>query len=80
VSEESLVLLEDAVDLSAGRRPPFGTAADYIRAAVEFAASRTTPGEDAHAALLRLILDGSGVVQILYQAAERARLAAPNQP
>ncbi|HHH28514.1 MAG TPA: hypothetical protein ENK57_09230 [Polyangiaceae bacterium] len=80
MSELSLVLLEDAVDVSAGRRAPLGTARDYLVCAVEFAGSRARSGEDAHAALLRLILDGSGVVSILYQAAYRARLADHKEP
>lgn len=79
MSEPSLVLLEDAVDVSAGRRAPLGTARDYLICALEFAQHSARPGEDAHAALLRLILDGSGVVSILYQASERARLAEPTQ-
>lgn len=79
MSEPSLVLLEDAVDVSAGRRPPAGTAADYLRAAVEFAASRVAPGEDAHTALLRLICDGHGIVEILYAAASRAETRRATQ-
>ena len=72
MSEPSLVLLEHALDVSAGRCDPIGTARDYLVCALEFAQHSARPGEDAHAALLRLILDGSGVVSILYQAAERA--------
>jgi hypothetical protein len=72
VSEPSLVLLEHALDVSAGRCEPCGTARDYLICALEFAASRAHPGEDAHAALLRLILDGSGIVETLYACAERA--------
>lgn len=75
MSEPSLVLLEHALDVSAGRCDPCGTARDYLVCALEFAQHSARPGEDAHAALLRLILDGSGVVSILYQAAERAALA-----
>lgn len=72
MSEAALFLIEDAVAVGAGRRAPVGTARDYTLAALEFAATRTRPGEDAHAALLRLILDGHGVVETLYACAERA--------
>lgn len=72
MSEAALFLIEDALNVSAGRRAPLGTARDYTIAALEFAATRAEPGEDAHAALLRLILDGHGVVEVLYACAERA--------
>lgn len=72
MSELALCLVADAVAVGAGRSTPMGTARDYCIAALEFAASRAEPGEDAHAALLRLILDGSAIVETLYACAERA--------
>lgn len=66
-------LLEEAIAVSAGRCAPSGTEAEYLGAALDFAASRTAPGETATERLARLIVSGSAVTHLLYEAAEKAR-------
>jgi hypothetical protein len=72
VSLAAILLMENAIDVSAGRAEPIGTERDYMLASLEFAATRARPGEDAHEALLRLIVGGSSIVFLLYSTAEKA--------
>ncbi|MBI1382576.1 MAG: hypothetical protein GC161_15980 [Planctomycetaceae bacterium] len=79
MTEAAILLLENAIEVSAHRAAPIGTARDYLLASVELAMSHARPGETATEALARLIVSGSSIVHLLYEAAEKSH-AVHNQP
>ena len=76
MSEAAILLLENSIEVSAGRAEPIGTARDYHVAAAEFAASRARHDETATEALAWLIVSGSSIVCLLYGAADKSRVTA----
>lgn len=65
-------LMVNIVQVAEGRHAPAGTALDYCREALAWAARCAEPGESPSEALQRLILERSPVVHVIYQAADRA--------
>lgn len=76
IDARTIDLLEEAIEVSAGRAAPAATEAEYVRAALVFAQHTARPGESPSEALERLILDGSSVTWLLYGAAEKAHALA----
>jgi len=72
IDARAIDLLEEAIEVSAGRAAPAATEAEYIRAALAFAQHTARPGESPSEALERLILSGSSVTWLLYEAASVA--------
>lgn len=70
MSEKNLMC--DVCSVADGTHAPAGTEAEYLREALAWAARCSRLGESPSEALERLILEHSPVVQVLYQAAERA--------
>lgn len=74
MNERTIDLLEEAIAVSAGRAAPVATEAEYLGAALDFAQHYTSaPGETASERLAWLIVSGSSVTHLLYEAAEKAR-------
>lgn len=76
IAARTIDLLEEAIEVSAGRRAPSCTERDYLHAAIDAAGHFARPGESPSEALERLILDGSSCTFLLYGAAEAARALA----
>jgi len=65
-------LMCDILDVAEGRHDPAGSALDYHREAVAYAAREVEPGESPELRLARLIVGRSLVIETIYRAAERA--------